>query len=319
MTTARPALQALGYTSQIEPNLRQFQSNEVAAGVEHALRPAITIGLRYVHNWIDRALDDVGVALPSMGTVRFVANPGFGIARQVLGPAYPSLPRARRDYDALELTFGRRLSGSWLLNGSYTWSRVFGNYGGLADVDRNGNQVPNESSAFNTLYSSFDRYGREVLGNLPSSYPHTVKAQVAYQSPWGTSVGLNALVRTGTVQQRFLLQRADRVYFDGRGSLGTTPTYSTVDLRVQQSLPIRGRTRATIGVSVMNVFDETTPTAIQGQVWRDTFTMTDAQFFAGFDPYAIAAEKKLRPHPTYGLASAFQAPRAVRVSIGVDF
>ncbi len=310
---AKPQLEALGYNSQLEPNLKQFQSNEVAFGLEHALTPTLTLGARYVHKWIDRALDDVGVSIPGLGTVKFVANPGFGVAQNVMGPAYPSLPKAVRDYDAVELTFRRRLSSGWMVNGSYTWSRVFGNYGGFTD----GNV--NESSAFNSLYQSFDRYGHEVLGELPSSYPHVLKIQGAYQTRWGTSLGLSFLLRSGTLLQRTLAQRNATVYFDGRGSMGRTPVYSNTDVRLQHAFRVGKRYRATVNVNVMNVFNQATVTGRSGSVWRDSFNMTDAEFFAGFDPYAIATAKKLRPHPSYGLDSSWQTPRTVRVSVGFEF
>ena len=40
-----------------------------------------------------------------------------------------------RNYDAVEFTFRRRFSRNWFGNFSYTWSRLYGNYSGLASSD----------------------------------------------------------------------------------------------------------------------------------------------------------------------------------------
>ena len=43
-----------------------------------------------------------------------------------------------RDYDAVELGLDKRLSGHWSARVSYTWSRLYGNYSGLAQSDEDG-------------------------------------------------------------------------------------------------------------------------------------------------------------------------------------
>ncbi|HSB64607.1 MAG TPA: hypothetical protein VLJ18_10600 [Thermoanaerobaculia bacterium] len=42
------------------------------------------------------------------------------------------LPKAVRDYDALEITARKVTSNGWSLHGSYVWSRLTGNYSGLS-------------------------------------------------------------------------------------------------------------------------------------------------------------------------------------------
>jgi hypothetical protein len=59
--------------------------------------------------------------------------------------------------------------------------------------------------------------------------------------------------------------------------------------------------------------DQRTVTRRASTPWRDRFNLTDQQFFAGFDPYAVAASKNLRPNAPFGMASAWQARRSARV------
>lgn len=42
------------------------------------------------------------------------------------------------DYDAVELALDKRHSGDWSARVSYTWSRLYGNYSGLAQSDEDG-------------------------------------------------------------------------------------------------------------------------------------------------------------------------------------
>ena len=73
--------------------------------------------------------------------------------------------RPVREYDArrvplqqaLRRTAGRRFAG-------YTWSRLWGNYGGLASSDENGRTSPNVERYFDGQYLVFDKSGNPVYG-----------------------------------------------------------------------------------------------------------------------------------------------------------
>ena len=65
----------------------------------------------------------------------FIANPGEGITATSLVSGVPATPKPQRDYDAVEFRLDKRFARNYFLNASYTWSRLFGNYGGLASAD----------------------------------------------------------------------------------------------------------------------------------------------------------------------------------------
>ena len=84
--------------------------------------------------------DDRRPRRPGNGNeVYVIGNPGGG----ELGTITPSsgattpfaTPKAVRRYDALELTYSRRFSNGWFASASYTLSRLYGNYAGLANSD----------------------------------------------------------------------------------------------------------------------------------------------------------------------------------------
>jgi hypothetical protein len=62
-----------------------------------------------------------------------------------MNPAWPNYPtpKATRDYDGLEFRLRRRFANRWSAEVDYTYSRLWGNYGGLASSDQNGAVTPN--------------------------------------------------------------------------------------------------------------------------------------------------------------------------------
>src|SRR5205814_2100090 len=107
------------------------------------LSRSMSIGVRYTHKWLDRTIEDSGINVPNVGEVFFIANPGFGVAEQILPKPAPPMPKAQRDYDGVEFRLIKRMANRWYLNTSYLYSRLFGNYGGLASSDENGRNAPN--------------------------------------------------------------------------------------------------------------------------------------------------------------------------------
>jgi hypothetical protein len=79
-----------------------------------------------------------------------------------------------RDYNALQVTLTRRFSKKLYVQGSYTYSKTEGNFGGLYSAD-NGQTDPNISSQYDLI---------ELLGNrvgpLPQDRPHYIKLDGYY-------------------------------------------------------------------------------------------------------------------------------------------
>ena len=125
----------------IDPDLEPYRLQEATVGIEHALTPTLSVAARYVHKQLDRAVEDIGALDAELNAIYSIGNPGFGrasIAHVFADGTTVPYPRAVRDYDAVELSLNKRLSDGWALRASYLWSRLWGNYTGLANGDSNG-------------------------------------------------------------------------------------------------------------------------------------------------------------------------------------
>ena len=91
-----PALAAYFGREQntIDPDLKPVQTGEITLGLDHELNRTMSVGVRYVHKWLDRTIEDVGVLVPGVGEVFFIANPGEGVAKNILPEPAPALPTA---------------------------------------------------------------------------------------------------------------------------------------------------------------------------------------------------------------------------------
>jgi hypothetical protein len=299
-----------------------MESQEFTLGGQHELSNQLALGVRYVNKHLVRTIEDVGV-LVCEGTncheEYFIANPGEGIADKILAgtcPTCPGLPKAKRDYQALELEATKRFGNNWGAHVSYVYSELEGNYGGLASSDENGRNSPNVNRYFDNLFNSFDANGDAVEGKLATDRPHVFKAQVTYSAPWGTGFGLNQYIGSGTPISTQFYYFGVPFFAYGRGDMGRTPTLRRTDLAVQHEFRLAGRYGLEIGVNVLNLLDEDTAVNIDNDYSTSNVASaanadlaTDEEFFQGFDPKAGAITQR----PEYGHANQFQDPREIRI------
>ncbi|HET7617053.1 MAG TPA: hypothetical protein VFK20_00990, partial [Vicinamibacterales bacterium] len=304
--------------SLIDPDLKPIRTQEFTVGVDHELSPTMSVGVRYSHKWLDRTIEDVGIQVAGVGEVFMMANPGYGIAEFTLAgtcATCPAQPPAKRVYDGVEFRLRKRLSNRWSMITSYLWSRLYGNYSGLASSDENGRNSPSVDRFFDGLYMSFDQNGQPVYGRLGTDRPHQFKMQATYDFPWGTQIGINYFLASGTPMSSTISFKSVPVFPFGRGDMGRTPVYSSTDLLVGHTFHLPGTTELNVNLNVFNLFDQDTVTRYRTSRYRDDLPdLTDATFFQGFDAIAIAnANPDIRPDPRFGLADQWQGERTMRV------
>jgi len=195
-----------------------------------------------VHKQLDRAVEDIGALDAAYNEIYSIGNPGFGPA----AVAFPgvALPKAVRDYDALELSVRRPLGNRWAFDVGYLWSRLYGNYSGLSQSDENGRVSPNVARLYDYPLMMFDEKGRPVYGRLATDRPHQVKAHVVYAASFGLDVGAYQFVGSGLPVTREAAVLPPAFYpmqYLGRLSDGRTPVLSQTDLYVQQSVRLGAR------------------------------------------------------------------------------
>jgi hypothetical protein len=307
-------------SSLVDPDLDPTRSQELTAAIEHEWRASTSVSVRYVHKWVDRAVEAVCDPKFACG----VNNPGFGTGARPFGSAFPAQPPAKRVYDSAEFRVRKRLANRWSLDTNYVLSRLWGNWSGIASTDEAVLCLqPNSCMAFNSLYYSFDHAAHPTYGPLGTDRPHRVKAQVTYDFIWGTMIGVNYLAQSGRPFSTIMrLPGPWPVNFFpyGRGDLGRTPPLSQLDLLAQHEFRLPHHARLRAGINVLNVFDQSAAINIVNNPFRDPLSLSAEQFFAGFDPYAVAAaNSRIRPDAQFGLANRYQPPRVVTFQMQVTF
>jgi hypothetical protein len=325
--------------NMIMDGIKPVQTQEITLGLDHELNRQMSAGVRYVHNWVTRTIEDFG--WNEAGTeFYFIGNPGEGpigrldflwgpgkLYQPINGQTFPQV-KPKRDYDAVEFTVRKRLANRWSGQAVYTWSRLFGNYPGLASSDEastttgNARLSPNVNRLYDGPWLMYDTHGNPVLGRLNTDRPHYLKLQGTYDLPWGTGIGVNWYARSGALFSKGITyQGYGSVYYDGRGTLGRTPIEQALDLLVQHDFRLGARARVNLSVNVANVFDNDVATAIFQSQYRDSFALTPIEaFFSGFDPVAIAAaNSRIRPDPRFNQRNLFLGRRDIRLGARFSF
>jgi hypothetical protein len=205
---------------QIDPNAKLSYKDEFVVGYEWEAMPNTNIGVRYVHSYIGRVLEDVAdrpmvaydLGLPGAGSVEYIlTNPSVDT------PTFaPELGAHFEDpvhnYDAIEVTLDRRLSGKWQGTASYRWSRLNGTFEGFYRED-NGQSDPAITSLYDFPtndpsytaigvpqfgYSGDIRFlGALGEGPLPLDRTHQIKVYGNYLVNEAFAVGLGLQAVSG--------------------------------------------------------------------------------------------------------------------------
>ena len=205
----------------VDPEIKPMSQDSFSAGTEYQIGRTSTLTVNYVHNNLIRTIEDIGL-LVNGDEVYLYANPGEGTATDALisGRTSPfKVPKANRQYDAVQFEYNRRFAQNWFLSTSYVWSRLYGNYGGIQSSDEirtpanSAGQFASDQQQSATFFRPggsanrawdldewmWDSRGNlDVRGLLPTDRPHQVKAYGAYSFPFGTQIGANFLAMSGT-------------------------------------------------------------------------------------------------------------------------
>lgn len=297
----------------IDPDLKPMRQQEFTLGFEQELASNLSIGTRYVHKQIDYAIEDVGVLVPGLGEVFYIANPGFGAATDILGAGFPSMPKSVRDYDALEARLTKRLSSNWRGEVIYLWSRLYGNYPGLASSDENGRLSPNVNRLFDALLMAFDQNGQPVYGRLETDRPHQLKLNGTYIAPWGTAIGAYQFLGTGSpISRQVNVQSSTPMFYQGRASDGRTPMFSQTDLFLSHTIRLGGTRAVRLEANIDNLFDEENTVGVYKLETRAALPLTDEQVYAGFDTQSVIANRNILRDPRFLQPDNFQGRRVIR-------
>lgn len=333
----------------VDPDLKAARQSEYTIGLEHQLMRNMLVAARYTHKQIDRTVEDVGIPTPQGSEAYVIGNPGFGLAcatQQQFG--FPCA-EAQRDYDAFEIRVDRRLANNFFFNASYTLSRLFGNYSGLASSDEAGRSSPNVNRFFDLPFLGFTANGEPDNGRLATDRPHVFKAFGGYNFDWfgsktnSTDISFFTTVQSGTPLTTIYSFYSANSILDKRGDLGRTEKFTETDLMISHRYKFGRDDRMTLEpfLNIRNLFDEKNELTRQTLFTVSNFTASSLrtggcpatvctdevtaiqQIFNGGIRDFILANVNLSPSTrqlnTYNQVTSFQGPREVRFGARLIF
>lgn len=326
--------------ADIDPDMRPMRRRVWDISSDYALSPSLVFSARFTHNSVDRVIEDIGYSTEG-GETYIIGNPGSGLSAnpQTWPEGIPPTPKAVRNYDAMELRLDKRFSKGYYFSTSYTLSRLWGNFSGLASSDEPntdgiGRQDPNVSRAFDQPYMAYDSHGKVVEGRLATDRPHAFKFFGGYtwKNKLGeTNFGTNYMLMSGTpLTTEVPVNASAPVFVKGRGDMGRTPVFSQTDLYIyhEVKLPNSESMKVKFDANISNLFNQSTVVNKDVGLLHPnlpgilTFN-PDSEFFKGFDYQAMInagyADGTLQKNPMYGLASNFQGPRYIRLGFKFIF
>ena len=314
----------------VPPDTRPTRSDEFALGSDYQIGKSWAVSVQYIHRALQNAVEDFTVTPITVNGQRYttlIGNPGRGILKQPFA-GLPVLPDFERNYDGVTIELTKRMANHWTMNGSYTLSRLYGNYEGLGDSDEQvlGGGTPNAGRYCTTLESCYNGKGEVDMGNLTLDRPHQFKLTGSYVFDSGLSLGAFFRASSGTpISPQLGVNAAPTTHPEGRGSRGRTPFLTQTDLFLQYGRKVGKSVRATASVNVSNVFDQDTTRSVFPGILLGSAAVVPvpvAQYFApgGYNYQAvIAAIPAANKDPRFMQAQLFQAPRAIRLGLRLDF
>lgn len=311
----------------VQDDIKPMAQSEVALGFEKKLMENLSLRVRGVYKHLIRTIEDVGVMTP-LGEAYFTANPGSDWVNKQYDPRYWPCPKAKRDYTALDIALEKRFSNNWMGGFSYTLSRLYGNYAGLASSDEYGRTDPNVERYFDLFFMSYTQDGKLADGLLNTDRTHQFKLWGSYSFDFGLTLGLNAFAMSGTpLQTEFLMNNIQGYYPLGRTkwleSLGgkvvskRTPFITRTDIYAEYNYKITDKYTLQFNVNVTNLFDLKTATNVFRLINQENIYLSDEEILQTFDFQKVIGDNNLQLDPRYGMKYWFMDPISVR--FGVKF
>jgi hypothetical protein len=312
----------------IDPDLKPMQMQEFVVGAEREVASNLSVSARYVRKWLVRGIEDTGSVDANQNEIYIIANPGEGLTRTAYsfsdGSGTVALPKPKRTYDGVEIALNKRMSNNWSGRVSYLWSRLYGNYSGLAETDENGRMSPNVGRLFDYPVMMFDQTGQAAYGPLATDRPHQFKAQLLYDFNFGLSTGLIWYGASGLPRSRemgFLPPNNFPVQYLGRGSDGRLPFYNQADLYLQYRLKLGQKQALTFSVNALNLFDQKTATNyFQTQNYGSGVNGDQDAFYRGqLNFETLAQQQGVIQDARFMKDSGYQDVRTIRLGVKFSF
>jgi hypothetical protein len=308
-----------------QPDMKPYQKNEYTFGIQKTLGEDWSVSARFLHNYIVNAIEDIGVQTPH-GEEYFNGNPGSDWIQQKYDEAQAvgNMPmgviasKAVREYTSVTLNLDRKFKDNWLGGLSFTWSRLHGNFAGLASSDEHGRKSPGVERYYDGWFLTYNQFGEEELGPLMTDRPWQIKAYGAYSFDFGLTVGFNAYAMAGTPTQTEMGLNGMQGYYPlGRNSDGRTDMLWQIDLYAEYNLKLSDKYTLNFNVNIANLTDNEIAQRRNMLYNRSMVYMDEQDIYDGFDYAAVIASKGTTLNPRYKMEYSYQNSLSAR--IGVKF
>ena len=273
----------------IDPDIKPFGQREISFGAEKKISENLVASVRVVNKHLLKVIEDVGYVNAVGDEEYLTTNPGYGISLPksqggVANDLYPACPKGIREYWAVNVSVEKRFSDNWMGGMSYTWSRLRGNYSGLASADELnaqgvGRTDPNVARFWDSWVLPYDKNLNLINGPLPTDRPHYFKIFGSYAFPFGLTLGTVVNAMSGTpVSEEWMIAQEGYMPF-GRGNLGRTPFLWFTNLYAEYNLKL-GKNVLSINLNVDNLFNAATAQRIWNIRNRNPLDVSDEQLLS---------------------------------------
>jgi hypothetical protein len=296
-------------------------NREWLVGAEYEWIPGLNLSVRYIRRDLFNVVEDMAPATRLQLVTGEVRDLVFTIGNPKDGWPPTADPRAAheeffRQYDAVEFFADKRLADKWSLQASYRWSRLYGDYEGfyvndfgqsdpgltaLADQPINDPTFTEIGAPRFGWTGDIRNLGRQGAGPLPNDRTHQVKLFGSYGPVGGLNLGTGFLLGSGKPLTAYGSYRSP---LGPRGSgiqttdglKKRTPVEFSFDFHADYALNV-GRQQLLLLADVFNLFNR------QGVLFYNQNT-----------------ERSVRnPNVDYGIPTALQDPRQVRIGVRFQF
>lgn len=314
-----------GAGALLDPGIKPARTNVYDVGTEIELARALTLGVGYVHRDVANANEDAQVLQPNGTTFqKILGNPGVGMLAATYGTGYPPNPKFERIYDGMDIQLKKRYANNWAAAVSYTFSRLKGNFDGLADPDQQiyADVNPNVGIYCDYLEGCYTSTGAVDYGRLSADRPHQFKINGSYSFSWGLTAGAFFQAVSGTpITANLGVNSATVTHPAGRGGDGRNPMITQTDLSLMYGFKLGATMRVSAIFNIINLFDQAEASRTYQNMLMGGSTSVQvprATYFSGYDYKAVVAASGAGD-PRFLMVDRFQAPRSARVGVKFEF
>lgn len=333
------------FTGKVDPDMHPFTQTEFTVGYEQEFVKGYMFSARYSYKNVNWAIEDAGFPTADGSEAYIIGNPGSGLhAATAKQFGYAKTTTPERRYDAMELKLDRRFANNLGFNLAYTYSRLEGNYSGLASSDEAGRTSPGVNRFFDLPHLGFTGAGTPDNGRLATDRPHVFNAYGVYDFKWfgkipnnNTQFSFFTTAQSGTPRTSFYTLYAASILY-GRGNLGRTPMFSGTDFAITHQVRMGERYRFEFNVNVLNIFNQTSvmsrvdnpgavnpsistlklPANITNEPQALNYVLTNG-IIPNYEAFLADPANPQRKQTALNWDNAYQAPRSLRLGFRFMF